>query len=66
MCDYVLKDDVDGVQRGDLADDYYEDAARIVNLMIRKGGRRLAAWVNMMADEEQRQTREQLKVQELK
>ena len=67
VCDYVLKDDVDGVQHGDLADDYYEDAAKIVNSMIRKGGRRLAAWVNMMADEEQRQTRkEQLEVQELK
>lgn len=67
VCDYVLKDDIDGVQRGDLADDYYEDAAKIVNAMIRKGGRRLAAWVNMMADEAERKLSEgQLEMQELR
>lgn len=50
VCEYVLKDDVEGVQAGDLAGDYYDGATDIVDEMIRKGGRRLAAWLNQMAE----------------
>jgi hypothetical protein len=49
VCDYVLKDDVQGVEGQDLSGDYYEGAVPIVNDMIGKAGVRLAAWVNALA-----------------
>jgi hypothetical protein len=51
VCEYVLKDDVDGVQGMDLGGEYYEGAREIVDAMVRKGGRRLAAWLDLMAEE---------------
>ena len=49
VCNYVLKDDVEGVQGKDLAGEYYEGARNIIDEMIRKGGRRLAVWVDLLA-----------------
>ena len=49
ICDYVLKDDVAGVQGKDLSQKYYQGAVPIVDLLIGKAGRRLAAWVNALA-----------------
>ncbi len=50
ICDYVLKDDVAGVQGGkDLSMAYYDGAVPVVDLLIGKAGRRLAAWVNALA-----------------
>jgi hypothetical protein len=49
VCEYVLKDDVDGVQGIDLAGDYYDGAVPILNDMIRNGGRRLGVWIDMLA-----------------
>ena len=49
VCEYVLKDDVDGVQGRDLAGKYYEGATDVIDEMIRKGGRRLGVWVDLLA-----------------
>ena len=49
ICDYVLKDNVAGVEGKDLSKEYYEGAVPIVELLIGKAGRRLAAWVNALA-----------------
>lgn len=49
ICDYVLKDDVAGVEGKDLSMEYYEGAVPVVDLLIGKAGRRLAAWVNALA-----------------
>jgi S1/P1 Nuclease len=49
ICDYVLKDDVAGVENKDLSKKYYDGAVPIVELLIGKAGRRLAAWVNALA-----------------
>lgn len=65
VCNYVLKHGVDGVQDFDLAGEYYDGATNVIDSMILKGGRRLAAWVNMMADEAE-QRRQEMVVQELK
>ena len=50
VCEYVLKDDVEGLMGRDLGGKYYEGATGIVDAQIRRGGRRLAKWVNMMAE----------------
>lgn len=49
ICDYVLKDDVEGVEGKDLSTEYYEGAVPIVDLLIGKAGRRLGAWINALA-----------------
>jgi hypothetical protein len=49
ICDYVLKDDVAGVKNKDLSTEYYRGAVSIVDLLIGKAGRRLAAWINALA-----------------
>lgn len=49
VCTYVLKDDVEGVEGRDLAQDYYDGAVPIVEELIGKAGRRLAAWINALA-----------------
>ena len=52
VCSYVLRDDVEGVQKGDLGGEYFEGAKEIVDGLVRKGGRRLGAWLNLMAKRE--------------
>lgn len=49
VCEYVLKDDVQGVEGIDLAGDYYEGAVPVIEEMIAKAGRRLGAWLNALA-----------------
>lgn len=51
VCDYVLRDGVEGVQGMDLAGSYFEGAVPIVEEMVFKGGRRLAAWLDVVAQE---------------
>lgn len=50
VCQYVLKDDIDGLQ-GDLGGEYYDGAVPIIDEMVGKGGRRLGAWLNRMVEE---------------
>jgi hypothetical protein len=52
VCSYVLKDDVEGVEGIDLAEEYYEGAVPVIDEMIAKGGRRLGAWLNALAAED--------------
>lgn len=47
VCEYVLKDDIEGLQ-GDLGGEYYDGAVPIIDEMVAKGGRRLGAWLNRM------------------
>ena len=49
VCDYVLKDDVEGVEGRNLAGKYYDGALPIVEDLVGKAGRRLAAWINALA-----------------
>lgn len=49
VCEYVLKDDVEGVEGIDLAGEYYEGAVPVIDEMITKAGRRLGAWLNALA-----------------
>lgn len=49
VCKYVLKDDVEGVEGKDLSEDYYDGAVPIVEDLVGKAGRRLAAWINALA-----------------
>lgn len=51
VCDYVLKDGVEGVQTKDLGREYFEGAVPIVEELVYKGGRRLAAWLDLVAKE---------------
>ena len=51
ICKYVLKDDVAGVRDKDLSGPYFEKAVPIVEELLGKAGRRLAAWVNALADQ---------------
>jgi hypothetical protein len=51
VCQYVLKDDVEGVEGVDLAGEYYEGAVPVIDQMIAKAGRRLGAWLNALAAE---------------
>ena len=48
VCSYVLAHDV---HRQDLAGEYYDGATSIIDEMVRKGGRRLAAWINAIAED---------------
>ena len=47
VCDYVMKD---GFREGDLNGTYYDGAVLIIDELVGKAGRRLAAWVNQIAD----------------
>ena len=58
VCKYVLKDDVEGVEGMDLAGDYYEGAVPVIDEMIAKGGRRLGAWLNALAEQEADENRQ--------
>lgn len=49
VCNYVLKDDVEGVEGKNLATEYYQGAVPIVDLLIGKAGLRLGAWINAIA-----------------
>lgn len=49
ICNYVLKDDVEGVEGQNLAGEYYDGAVPIVDYLVGKAGLRLAAWVNALA-----------------
>jgi hypothetical protein len=49
VCSAVLKDGLEGVTERDLADEYYDGAVEVIEAQIRRGGRRLAAWLNLMA-----------------
>jgi len=49
VCKYVLKDDIAGLT-GDLGGQYYEGARPIVDEMVGKAGRRLAAWINAVSE----------------
>jgi hypothetical protein len=49
VCSFVLKDDVAGVEGQDLSQDYYDGAVPVVEDLIGKAGRRLAAWINALA-----------------
>ncbi|OAL32615.1 hypothetical protein AYO20_07925 [Fonsecaea nubica] len=46
VCSYVLAHDV---HDQDLGGDYYEGAIPVINEMIQKAGRRLAAWINAIS-----------------
>ena len=68
VCEYVLKGDVDAVQGVDLGGRYFEGAQKLVDEQIRRGGRRLARWVDLMAEkwyEEMKNAEAGLEVQEL-
>jgi hypothetical protein len=60
VCQYVLKDDIDGLE-GDLGGEYYDGAVPIIDEMVATGGRRLGAWLNKMVNDME----ENLFVQEL-
>jgi hypothetical protein len=66
VCAYVLKDDVQGVEGQNLAGEYYDGAVPVVEDLIGKAGRRLAAWINALAAQGAALDRENmLHVQEL-
>jgi hypothetical protein len=48
VCSYVLARDVHGQ---DLAGEYYDGAVSIIDEMVYKAGRRLAAWINAIAED---------------
>jgi hypothetical protein len=45
----MLKDDIEGVEGVDLAEEYYEGAVLVIDEMAAKGGRRLGALLNALA-----------------
>lgn len=51
VCDYVMKDGVEKLQSQDLGEEYFEKAIPIVEEMIVKGGRRLARWLMVIAQD---------------
>lgn len=61
VCEYVLKDDIEGLE-GDLGGKYYDGAVPIIDEMVAKGGRRLGAWLNRVVED---MDEERLVVQEL-
>lgn len=50
VCRYILRDGVEGVQGRDLGREYFEGAVPVVEEMVFKGGRRLAAWLEVVAE----------------
>lgn len=51
VCDYVMKGGVEELQGKDLGAEYFTDAVPIIEEMIVKGGRRLARWLMMIAQD---------------
>lgn len=49
VCAYVLKDDVEGVEGRNLAEEYADGAEPIITALIAKAGFRLGAWINGLA-----------------
>jgi hypothetical protein len=49
VCSHVLKDDIEGVEGVDLAEEYYEGAVLVIDEMAAKGGRRSGALLNALA-----------------
>jgi hypothetical protein len=49
ICSHVLKDDIEGVEGIDLAEEYYKGAVPVIDEMVAKGGRRLGALLNALA-----------------
>jgi len=49
LCSYVLKPGKDWLEQNDLDGVYYQGATPIVEDSVRKGGLRLAAWLNAIA-----------------
>lgn len=47
VCSYVLADDYHGRELGG---EYYDGAIPVINDMVQKAGRRLAAWINAMTE----------------
>lgn len=52
VCEYVLRDGVEAIVGKELAGDYYEGAVPIVEELIGKAGRRLAGFINALAERE--------------
>ena len=52
VCEYVLKDDKEGVEGKELSGEYYRGAVPVIDEMVAKGGRRLGAWLNALATRE--------------
>lgn len=48
VCEYILRDGVEGVQGRDLGGEYFEGAVPVVEELVFKGGRRLAAWLEVV------------------
>lgn len=51
VCGYVFKGGVEELQELDLGGEYFDGAVPIVEEMIVKGGRRLARWLMVIAEE---------------
>jgi hypothetical protein len=51
VCDYVLKDGLEGVKDKELSGDYYLHAVPIVEGLIARAGRRLGRLINALAEE---------------
>lgn len=49
VCSHMLKDDIEGVEGIDLAEEYYEGVVLVIDEMAAKGGRRLGALLNALA-----------------
>jgi hypothetical protein len=52
----VLKDDIEGVEGIDLAEEYYKGAVPVIDEMVAKGGRRLGALLNALAAQDAKTT----------
>ena len=51
VCDYVLKDGVEGVEGKELGGKYYDGAVSVVEGQIARAGRRLGGLINALAGE---------------
>ena len=51
VCSYVMKGGLEELESKDLGGEYYEGAVPIIEEMIVKGGRRLARWLMMIAQD---------------
>jgi hypothetical protein len=51
VCDYVLKDGLEGVKEKELSGEYYAHAVTIVEGLIARAGRRLGKLINALAEE---------------
>jgi hypothetical protein len=53
VCEYVLRDGVEAIVGKELSGDYYEGAVPVVEDLIGNAGRRLAGFINVLAEREQ-------------